>query len=133
MSFIYIDRIEKINNSCIVGHSKPFTNEYWEYIESAAQLCSFHTRWLLNFSAHSFLLKISKFELYKTINKQVELIAQIVGTAPNSYKFKVTGMYNYETVLMGTILIGTISYGTHFSKNKISSHYKKVIKCLIKE
>lgn len=132
MDFVYIDRIINISSNAISGYSKHISN-YWEYIESAAQLCSFHIRLRFNFTKHTFLLKIRNFKLFKTNSSPIELEANISGIATNSFKFQITGFYKSETILKASVLIGTVDYDSSFNKEQISSHYRKVIKCLMKD
>lgn len=132
MKFLYIDKIKSITNQKIVAYHDSKNNEDWEFVETAAQLCSLHVRWLLNCNKHSFLLKVNRFSLNENKAGNINLKGELWGRSSDSFKYKFYGFVNNIELFSGELVIGAVSFNHNFNKEKIKKHYKGILKCLMK-
>lgn len=131
--FLYVDEITSISPDKVCGGYNSSESNDWEYIESAAQICSLHVRWLIKCERHSFLLKINSFEVENQLGGVISIESELIGHSSESYKYRVTGKSNGTIVFKGDLVIGTVDYSKDFNKEDITKHYKGVLECLIKD
>lgn len=133
-NFILINEIIKISDSEIEATIEYKNNEQYLAIESLAQVSALHTRKVINYARHAFLLKINNIEFKKNklLNGKYYVYAQLISKSNISYMYKVNIQKDNKIIAHGKILIGTTEYNKDFKQEKLKKHYKKVVSCLAK-
>lgn len=135
-SFVMPDKITKTNEKSIEA-LKTFKADNFNFltkIETIAQICALHTRFLLDFKQHAFLLKIDEFTDNSGKNDygDYSLYAKIQSSGKTAFSYSISAKLNNKEKFSGKLIIATSDYNEKFNKQILTKHYRKIFSCLTK-
>ena len=101
-------------------------------LESLAQLCAMHVRYLVDFREHAFLLKIRHFLSMtpKPLHGPYHLRATLLSQGGRAYAYTSELMKENVATYTGGFLIATKPYDHRFREASLKTHYAQVFSCL---
>lgn len=140
--FTVLNSIEKVDDLFIEGTMLLESNENFLILEAMAQLASLHVKKRINYSKHSFLLKIKKFDgmFLKLSEGKIILRCNLVGMSSGTFSYDVCAYgYSkennniYKLNISSSLIISTTEFSNDFKEDRLKKHYEKVMACLLKK
>lgn len=133
-SFILPDKIIQITEKTIKA-AKSFDAKNLILslkIETLAQVCALHTRYVTEFKYHAFLLKISSFtdtSIEKTYG-DYEFTGVLTGAGKSAFSYSITAGQNNDALFKADLIIAVTDYSDTFKQQQLSTHYRGIFSCL---
>lgn len=136
-SFVMPDKINQINDNSIEA-LKSFDESNCNLatkIESLAQICAMHTRFITDFKRHAFLLKITEFtdSSNDPAFGDYMISGKIQSAVKTAFSYSVSARLHNKEKFWAELIIATTDYGETFQKQPLSEHYRNIYSCLTKD
>ena len=133
-SYILIDSITEVNDLEIRGSIIYNNASLYAGIESLAQICSMHVRWLHGFKKHAALLKINDihFQDCSHLDGNFSVTGKLTAQSGRAFTYSLQSSLDGDLKIEGHIIIALIDYDNKFKNEILEEHYKKLFLCLTK-
>ncbi len=127
-----VDRITHLDAIRICGCKRFGSAPRYAGLEAMAQLAALHTRYVVDFRSHAFLLKIRLCRLPAAglLNDRYRLKADLLGQSSRAFAYRIEGRGPDECRLQAELLIGTRPYDGLFQQVVLEPHYRRIVTCL---
>lgn len=101
-------------------------------IETLAQVCALHTRYVTEFNRHAFLLKINSFSetSIEKVYGDYEFTGKLTGAGKSAFSYSVTSEHNNNKLFKADLIIAVTDYSDTFKQQQLSTHYRGIFSCL---
>lgn len=101
-------------------------------IETLAQVCALHTRYITEFKSHAFLLKINSFTetSIEKIYGDYEFTGKLIGAGKSAFSYSITSGHNNNKLFKADLIIAVTDYSDIFKQQQLSTHYRSIFSCL---
>jgi|GEM_PF-4561409 len=133
-SFRLIDSVTEIDDELIRGAITFCDAPPFLAVETLAQICAYHKRYLDDFQIHSFLLKIKNcsgpFE--GKLNGEYKIESTLKAKSDRASTHTASLSINGKIIFESQIIIASTEYSDHFPREKFEKYYRDVFTCLMK-